>query len=94
MNISYRGSGHFVLSRLSEGSATLAELREAAGIRGNRAKKLGFLLSAMFRRGLVSHRQGFGYSITADGIEALAKLNTGVDVTLPEIGARVFGRAA
>ncbi|RAK68775.1 hypothetical protein [Phenylobacterium kunshanense] len=93
MNISYRGSGHFVLSRLSEGSATLAELREEAGIRGNRAKKLGFLMSALFRHGLVSHEQGFGYEITRYGLEALAILNSGQDFTVVQPGARVFGRA-
>lgn len=94
MKLSFQGKAHLCLSLLSDGAATLSELRMAAGVSGNRAKKLGFLMSTLFRQGLVSHRQGFGYEITGYGVEALDTLNSGQDVTVPEVGARVFGRAA
>lgn len=92
MNLSAYGRGHRALSRLSEGPATMSELRQAAGLTGNRAKKLAFQLGMMLTRGLVTKEPGFGYEITSDGLDALAVLNTGQDYTVHETtpNARIF----
>lgn len=92
MNLSAYGKGHRALSRLSEGPATMAELRRAAGVTDNQAKKLAFQLGMMMTRGLVSKTPGHGYEITADGLAALATLSAGQDVTVHETtpNARVF----
>lgn len=89
----HEGKAHRVLARLAHGPATLAELREATRTNGAVARKVFFLVGAMMRDGLI-HREGSDYTITPDGLGALAELSAGHDFTVAVPTVRYFGRAA
>lgn len=90
---SNNGKSHRILARLAHGPATLAELREATRTKGAVARKVFFLVGAMMRDGLI-HREGSDYTITPDGLDALAELSAGHDFTVAEPTVRIFARAA
>lgn len=95
MILSHAGKAHRALTRLSEGPATLSELRTDC-VSNNQARKLAFIMAAMTKARLVTHTPGFGYAITWEGQDALAGLDSGRDVFIgePVPNVRVFGAAA
>lgn len=91
------GLGHMALARLSEGPATLADLREATGSTMNgRPRKAWYAVTALVEDGLAWKAQAY-HGITREGRKALARLSSGarVEADTPEVvpTVRIFDAA-
>lgn len=82
------GRGHKLLEALAHGPKYRNEL---FGL----DRKAGYVLHALMRLGFVTKAHGL-HALSLSGVEALASLDAGQEVTAYEGGAsvRVFGRAA
>lgn len=90
------GKAHMALARLSEGPATLSELRSVSGVEiANQRRKHWYVLNALTEAGFVTLTEGF-YEITPAGRDALQTLRDGFSVSTeqPVPNVRIFGRAA
>lgn len=78
------GLGHMALARLSEGPATLDDLREAMGCTDNsKPRKAWYAINALLGDRLAWKSQG-DHGITRAGFAALERLKAGEAVTFAE----------